>query len=400
MDIRIQPLTAPAAWSAPVEIVERKGAGHPDTMCDALCDELSRALSRFYLERFGVILHHNVDKGLLFGGVARPAFGGGAVVEPIEIYLTGRATRSYRGTTVPVEEIARQSTHAWLRSRLRALDPDQHVRLHCLIRPSSTGLVDLFERGRASGVVLANDTSYGVGFAPLDPLERVVLEVERQLNSAAVKSAHPEIGEDVKVMGVRHDAAIALTVACAFVDRHVEDLPDYMAKKTRVGQLAAEAARAIVDQPVDVTVNAADGDDEDSVYLTVIGTSAEAGDDGQVGRGNRVNGLITPYRPMSLEAVAGKNPVSHVGKLYNVLATRLARAVVGNVPDVSEASCYLVSCIGRPVREPQVVDLRVRLAEAAALPGLRTRLTEVVQDHLRSLDTLWRDLVFGDEVCY
>jgi len=400
MDIRIQALTAPAAWSAPIEIVERKGVGHPDTLCDALCDELSRALSRFYLERFGFILHHNVDKGLLFGGVARPALGGGAVVEPIEIYLTGRATRTYRGIAVPVDEIARERTHAWLRSHLRALDPERHVRLHCLIRSSSTGLVDLFERGRDSGVMLANDTSYGVGFAPLDPLERVVLEVERRLNSATVKSAHPEIGEDIKVMGVRHDAAVALTVACAFIDRHVVDVADYMAKKARVGQLAAEAARAIADQPVDVTVNAADGNDEDSLYLTVTGTSAEAGDDGQVGRGNRVNGLITPYRPMSLEAVAGKNPVSHVGKLYNVLATRLARAVVDEVGDVSEACCYLVSRIGRPVQEPQAVDLRVRLAEPAALAGLRERLTDVTQDALRSLDTLWQELVFGDEACY
>ena len=63
-------LEAPSPESLPFEIVERKGLGHPDTICDALTENLSRALSRVYLERFGAILHHNVDKVLLCGGAA------------------------------------------------------------------------------------------------------------------------------------------------------------------------------------------------------------------------------------------------------------------------------------------------------------------------------------------
>ena len=71
-------------------------------------------------------------------------------------------------------------------------------------------------------------------------------------------------------------------------------------------------------------VNALDdpkASDESGIYLTVTGLSAEQGDDGEVGRGNRVNGLITPSRAMSLEAAAGKNAVAHVGKLYNLWRT-------------------------------------------------------------------------------
>ena len=231
--------------------------------------------------------------------------------------------------------------------------------IHPRIRPTSPDLAALFLRGQKAGAPLANDTSLGVGFAPLDDLESAVLAVERKLNSVAVRAAQPEIGEDIKVMGLRSGRDRTLTVACALVGRHVADLDDYLRKKARIRDIAAEAA-----QGAEVALNTADGDTADSVYLTVTGLSAEAGDDGQVGRGNRVNGLITPYRPMSLEAAAGKNPVTHVGKLYNVLANRIARALVAEVSGVQEAYCYLVSRIGRPITEPQLVDLKLRLGPA------------------------------------
>jgi hypothetical protein len=64
----------------PFEIVERKGPGHPDSLCDGISDAISRGLSRYYLDHFGTILHHNVDKVLLIGGRSKPAFGGGEIV--------------------------------------------------------------------------------------------------------------------------------------------------------------------------------------------------------------------------------------------------------------------------------------------------------------------------------
>ena len=400
MKLQVSSLSTPAPAALPVEIVERKGTGHPDTICDALAENLGVALSRYYLERFGYILHHNVDKGLLWGGVARPAFGGGEVLEPMEIYLTGRATREFRGVKIPVEDLAIEASREWLGKNLHALDAQRHVRIHCLVRPSSTELVDLFRRSHETGIALANDTSYGVGYAPLDGLETLVHAVERRLNSPAVKVAYPEIGEDIKVMGVRQENRIALTIACAMVGSYVQDLPDYDAKKARVAKLAREAAGAAGGAGLAVDVNVADGGTADSIYLTVTGTSAEAGDDGQVGRGNRANGLITPYRPMSLEAVAGKNPVSHVGKLYNVVAGRIAATAVAQLAEVEEVHCCLVSQIGRPVHAPQVVDLRVRAASPAVVQDVRPRLTEIVQSHLSGIGTLWRSLVHGDERFY
>jgi S-adenosylmethionine synthetase len=395
MNINVAPLLAPIVGALPLEIAERKGLGHPDTICDALAENLSVALSRHYLERFGAVMHHNVDKGLLWAGTSRPRFGGGEVHEPIEIYLTGRATAEFRGIQVPVEAIAIEASREWLTRNIPSLDAQRHVRIVPRIRPTSPDLAALFLRQSEAGAALANDTSFGVGFAPFSDLEQVVLAVEGRLNGQQVKLAHPEIGADIKVMGSRRGSEIAVTVACALVGRHVADLADYRAKRERVRQLALDAAMGVSPSAIDVQVNTGDGDTADSVYITVSGLSAESGDDGQVGRGNRVNGLITPYRPMSLEAAAGKNPVTHVGKLYNVIANRVARSVVAQVPGVEESHCFLLSRIGQPVDEPQVFDVKARLTEPAALPSLTASITEVARIELSGMRSLWREAVDG-----
>jgi S-adenosylmethionine synthetase len=382
MNLEIRALPEPGPGAAPCELVERKGPGHPDSLCDALAENLSIGLSRFYLERFGAILHHNVDKALLVGGAARPAFGGGELLEPIEITLAGRATREFRGVKVPVDELAVELSRDWIARHLRHLSPVHDVRIVPRIRATSTDLTALFLRGAERGVPLANDTSFGVGFAPLDRLERTVLEVERRL-------VGPEIGEDTKVLGLRRGEHIAITAACAFVGRNVRDLCDYFEKKERLRASAAAGLDA------EVAINAADGDTTDSVYLTVTGLSAEGGDDGQVGRGNRVNGLITPYRPMSLEAAAGKNPVSHTGKLYNLLAARIAQALAAELSGIDEAYCMLVSRIGAPVSAPQLADIALRVADPAALYALRGPAERTVREHLHGTPQLWQEVLAG-----
>jgi S-adenosylmethionine synthetase len=377
-----------------VEIVERKGLGHPDTICDAVAEHVSASLCRAYLERFGAILHHNVDKILLAAGTARPAFGGGEITHPIELYLGGRATAEVQGARLPVADIAVAAAGEWVRRHLPDLDVDRHLRIVPLIRPSSVDLGLLFARGAAAAVPLANDTSVAAGFAPLTPLERGVLAVERTLNAAETKRTHPEIGPDIKVMGLRQGARLRLTVSCAFVGRYVESLADYFEKKARVAALAEAAARQSSGLEAEVDVNAADDAARGETFLTVSGTSAEAGDDGEVGRGNRANGLITPYRPMTLEAAAGKNPVSHVGKLYSLLAGRIASAVAA-LGEGWTAECLLLSQIGRPIDDPALVDVRVRAGtpSAPAREAMETMMGTIVRDHLGRLSQLRDELV-------
>jgi S-adenosylmethionine synthetase len=371
---------------ASVEVVERKGVGHPDSICDALAERFSAALSRAYLDQFGQILHHNVDKALLFGGRSTPRLGGGRLDEPIELYLSGRATTSVGGAKVPVEDIARAEVRSWIRDNLRFVDPDRDVRVHCLVRAGASELVGLY----AGDEPLCNDTSIGVGYAPLSPLEQATLAVERALNSPEVKAAHPALGEDVKVMAVRTGADVDLTVAVAMVDRFLPDADAYRAACAA----AASVAQAVVPN-ASVVVNAADDVDAGRMYLTVTGTSAEGGDDGQVGRGNRVNGLITPFRPMSLEAAAGKNPKSHVGKVYNLAAHRIAGRIVDEIAAIRGATVLLVSRIGAPVREPQVCEVRLELHQPLA-PGDAPVVRGLVEAVLADLDALTLAVVSGE----
>ncbi len=374
------------------EIVERKGIGHPDTICDSVAEELSVALSKMYIEEFGAIMHHNVDKALLVGGIAEPVFGGGRVISPIEIYIVGRAIKEKGDKRLPVEELAIETIQQWLSENLRNIDPSKHVVINTRIKPGSRDLVELFERFQKSGdIPLANDTSFGVGFAPLNDLESIVLNTERFLNSEDMKLKHPEIGEDIKVMGVRIKDKIRLTIALAFVSRYIKDLEDYKAKKEEIRNKVVEFASSLTDKEVEVFINTADNYDNGSVYITVTGTSAEQGDDGQVGRGNRVNGLITPYRPMSLEAAAGKNPVSHIGKIYNVVANIIADRVVREVEEVEEAYCYMVSKIGHPINEPQVCDVKIRTKRRSV--GTEEAVRSIATEELDKMPDTWKRFI-------
>ncbi|HSQ62681.1 MAG TPA: methionine adenosyltransferase [Polyangiaceae bacterium] len=388
MDLLVRPL---GPVDGTVEIVEHKGIGHPDTMCDALAEAFGVALARDYRERFGRVLHFNVDKALLIGGEARAAFGGGEVVAPIRVILAGRATRCAGGVVVPVDEIARASAKTWLREHLHALDADRDVVIDCLARGGSADLVELF--GSAERVPLANDTSIGVGHAPASLLERVVLAVAERLRAMARE--RPFVGEDVKVMGLRRYERIELTIACAVVGRHTASLADYVAHREELEGEAARVARSEAGRDVEIQVNAADDLAAERVYLTVTGTSAEAGDDGEVGRGNRVGGLITPYRPMSLEAAAGKNPVSHVGKLYNVTAQRIAARIIESVPDVAEAECVMLSRIGRRIDDPVVVDVTMRTRDGTDPGVFRGLVAGVVGEGLSGLAALTREMLEG-----
>jgi S-adenosylmethionine synthetase len=385
-NIVVGPLGRPLPGEQGVEAAERKGSGHPDTLCDYITEGISRALSEYYLSEFGCVMHHNVDKALLVGGVSEPAFGGGRVVEPIEVIVAGRAVKYLGGKPLPVDEMAASAARGVIAKTIRHLDPVRDVKITIMIRPGSRDLVDLFRRFGRGEVPLSNDTSCGAGFYPFDRLERAVYRTERYLNSPEAKVEYPFIGEDVKIMGVRRGDEISLTAAIAVVDKYVSSVGDYASKIEEV-RLALQSSECA--EGARVSINTADDYGSGSVYITVTGTSAEQGDDGQVGRGNRVNGLITPYRPMTLEAAAGKNPVSHVGKLYNLFAEELCRRVVDE-GFAGQASAFLVSRIGCPINEPQVLDIKVS-PEGADFKSIR----ETAGAMLADMPGMWKRIIAG-----
>lgn len=389
-----------------VELVERKGLGHPDYIADAASEVSSVSLSKYYLENYDTILHHNVDKVLVVGGQSKPYFGGGEVLHPIYIIVAGRATEyvslnNGRTDRVPVGTLVVDAVKKWIAQNFRFLDPERHVVVDYMIRPGSVDLVKTYETGvRGKKRPLANDTSIGVGYAPLSTLERIVLGVERYLNSREFKEAMPEVGEDIKVMGLRVGDRIKLTIAAAMISHLIPDLSHYISVKeeldSRVKDFVAkelssdeEASR----REVEVVINSADMPENNVVYLTVTGTSAEHGDDGMTGRGNRVNGLITPMRPMSLEATAGKNAVTHVGKIYNVLASKIAVRIVKEVPKVREVYVELLSKIGHPIDEPQMALVRLIPAEREALNAVKSDVFGIVDEEIGNVTSITEEVI-------
>ena len=379
-----------------VEIVERKGLGHPDSICDAVMDRVSVRLCKEYLEKVGHILHHNADKSLLVAGDVDPNFGGGRVKEPMLLIMGDRATREANGVTIPVEELAVEAATEWIGSNLRYVDPKEHVRYQVELQPGSPELVDIFKRkGKVLG---ANDTSAAVGYAPMTRLERIVLETEKYTNSPQFKKKYPESGEDVKIMGLRKNSSLNLTISMAFVDRYVKDERDYFRKKSEVlDDLQAFVKAKVTFDQVTVDLNTLDieGRGVGGVYLTVLGTSAESADSGEVGRGNRVNGVIPLNRPTCSEAAAGKNPVSHVGKIYNLLTHQIARSVYEQVPGLEEVYVWLLSQIGRPIDQPAIAAAQVVLQSGNSLESLEKNIKEVVDAELANMDKFTTELAYG-----
>jgi len=345
MQIHIEKLNQKPVSDQKIEIVERKGIGHPDSLTDAVCESASRILSNYYIEKQGFICHHNLDKGLLVGGVSNPVFGGGEIIESPTAIVAGTATIIER--IDDIKKLIYEEVDKYFDSTLRFADKlNPHIMVN--IHPGSHALVDIFKRFSKGEIPPANDTSFGVGFAPMTQLETTVLKVENFLNSKEIKIKFPSIGEDIKVMGSRNDDNTNLTVAIAFVGKFLSSLEEYYDQKEKIRELLEGKFKT---DGMKVYVNTCDT--KESIYLTVTGTSWEMGDDGQVGRGNRANGLITPCRTMSLEAVAGKNPVTHVGKIYNLKAQEIANEI-NDLFKVREVQVQLLSKIGCPINDPFV----------------------------------------------
>ncbi len=384
----------PVEKSNTPEMVERKGKGHPDSVADECAEEISRRLSKYYRETFGQVLHHNVDKLALIGGVASPEFGGGEIIEPIKILAIGRATDQVvvgeKLRKVPVGMISIKSCRDVIKKTFREVDPDLHCQYDYALRPGSIDLVGVFE-GDNTTIPLANDTSFGVGFAPYSDAERLTLETELFLNSDKFKDLCPASGEDIKVMTNRIGKEINLTVCNAIISKYVKDKSEYAnVIDTIQNSILDLSAKIVPEKKVNVGVNVGDNLDKGVWFLTITGTSAENGDDGIVGRGNRTSGLITPThsRPQSLEAAAGKNPINHVGKIYSIMAQLISKAIYEKAGgDAIEVYVRLQSQIGHPINKPWLGDIEIIPADNVNFASLEKLSVETTQafldDYLR-----------------
>ena len=376
-----------------IEMVERKGLGHPDSLCDGIAEAVSVALCKEYKRKCGMILHHNTDKVQLIAGRSNPEYGGGEVISPICILLGGRATREFEGEEIAVDTVAIRAAREYLRN-LRNLDMDSHVVVDSKLGMGSSDLLTVFQgEGKDRAIPIANDTSFGVAHAPFSETESIVLNAENKV-MAEYRDRELAIGEDMKIMALREKDRITLTVGDAFVSKYVDDYQHYTDTKQRLNDFVNRVAETHTNREVTTQVNMADT--RDSVYLTVTGTSAEMGDDGATGRGNRCNGLITPSRPISMEATSGKNPVNHTGKIYNLLANKIANEVVDSVDDIQEVYIKLLSEIGRRIDDPKVATAQI-VPKSDVNPGVaEKKVGRIIDDWLSNIAEITEMAVRGE----
>ncbi len=389
-NIRIENIIQTPVERQEIELVERKGIGHPDSICDGIAEAVSRALSNEYLKQFGKILHHNTDQVELVGGEASPIYGGGDVIKPLYILLSGRATAHVDDEKIPVGKIALEAAEEYLTSTINNIK-SSHAVLEQRLGPGSVDLVNIFKCGE---IPKANDTSFGVGHAPLSETEMIVYGVERAVMND-FRKRQLATGEDFKIMGLREGEHISLTVADGFVSRYVDDIDHYVAIKRELAEYVLNVAKKYTDRDVSVAVNTGDNYEIGSVYLTVTGTSAEMGDDGSVGRGNRCNGLITPNRPMSMEASSGKNPVNHVGKIYNLLSLQIAHDVVEIVDGIEEIYVRILSQIGHLIDSPKVASAQIILENGTSIKSIKSKVESVFDERLSDVTNITEMVVEG-----
>ena len=385
-----------------IELVERKGIGHPDSVADALAEEVSKALCKMYKKEFGTVLHHNTDETQIAAGQASPKFGGGHIIDPSYILLVGRATTNITDVKtkdircLPCKPTALAAARNYLKKTFPNLDVDSEVVLDARLGQGSDDLRGVYK----SSKILANDTSFGVGYAPYSITDRLVLTTEEYINGK-MKDILPETGQDVKVMASRVGNDITMTVACAMVDKYIDDLEHYKSVVEQMYDKVNQHALDIIgDEKINFKLDVNTGDDYDKgvIYLTCTGLSQEMGDDGSVGRGNRCNGLITPYRPMSMEATSGKNPITHIGKIYNVMSKLIAEDVAKKVSPEVEVRVRILSQIGKPVSEPLNCNIQlVSATEDKKIGQWKQEAESIAYEWLDNVDKV-TDLIINGKV--
>jgi S-adenosylmethionine synthetase len=393
-NIKIESINQIPLEKQQIELVERKCIGHPDSLADGIAESISRALCKEYLKETGAILHHNTDQGEIVAGESVPKYGGGKVIKPIYMLIDGRATRHFDGIDIPTDTIALQAARNYLRTTLTNLDLERDIMIDVRLGTGSTDLRDVFKPCDTK-VPRANDTSFGVGHAPFSETETIVKSVSDFIDNN-LRKRHPVFGQDIKIMGLRDGDSITLTIACAMVDRYCAGLAQYIEYKEILEEQAEEVARKYTSRSVNVHVNTADDIDTGSVYLTVTGTSAEMGDDGSVGRGNRCNGLITPNRPMSMEATSGKNPINHIGKIYNLLSTELAQKCVTQVDGIEECYVRLLSQIGKPIDHPLVASVQILPKPGIHVDKIAGDIRSIVDTELANITCITERVILGE----
>ncbi len=402
----------PSINNTEFEIVERKGIGHPDTLCDTIAEKVSQAYSQYCLKRYGIILRHMVDKIALSGGATKVKFGGGEMQKPIRLYLNCRFTRTYQQEDIPYLKIVKETVYKHFVNVLPLLDLDQWLTIvdntHCAPGPGVVYEADgstqnerqfFFEIPQKEFAIFhdnnlrSNDTSTAVAYSPLSTTEKIVMFIETTLNEKEFKKLYPYVGTDIKVMVKRMKKRLGITVCIPFIAVYTPDKEFYFKKLQFLEDFIKQLVVSKFGQfDVTVSLNTRDNLNKSDYYLTLTGSAIESGDEGVVGRGNRHNGVIPFTRHMSMEACCGKNPVYHVGKLYTAICSLISDEIYRFIG--LETYVYLTSQMGRSLSNPWFACVEV--CGEKVMSNQRQMIEAIVERNLADINKTTQKIVKGE----
>lgn len=368
----------------PLEIVERKGLGHPDSLADGLADAISIAYSKHCLDMFGIVPHHNLDKVYIGGGHFTCDYGSRKMLAPIKVVVNGRISNSMDGSPIDVQAIQKDSVSAYLKPLMPHLDVSEHVEIYPnatqhtqrdhWFSPRSTK--DLPEQLKLT----ANDTSLCVAYAPLSTCEMLSIVLEQAMWVAQKDSSRiprwSDIGQDIKVMVLRNRDRIDVTMCVPFISSFVESYDYYLQRALEIEALLQDQAENIVGRDYRITVKV----NTTGRYMLGVGSCIECGEEGIVGRGNSSGGFIAAGRPHSMEASFGKNPVYHTGRVLGYLTQKLAWAIYQETGSPNVIHALTVN--GGSLIPPD------RLIVGTAEDVSRSRIVEIIERELLCADYL------------
>lgn len=323
----------------PFEIAERKGLGHPDTVADGIADAVSNEFSRHCLKNFGAVLHHNVDKVYVGAGHWTVDYGRADMHAPVRVVINGRMSSSLGDKHIDIRAIQEKAARQYLALVLPKLEPNDVIVISSATQYTQRaywytprGLDDLPDATHPK----ANDTSLCVAHAPFTMTERLAFELERffwitdegATGPYSLKPRYRGVGQDIKVMALRRGDHINITACVPFLCKHISSFEMYRDGVLWIERLLqAEADRITADTRFKAHIEVNRTEKDHRVYLLAIGSCVECGEEGIVGRGNPIGGVIAAGRAHSVEAPYGKNPVYHSGKVLGFLTQKLACAI-------------------------------------------------------------------------
>jgi len=305
-----------------MEVIERKGIGHPDTIADVLGEEFGNLLKEEYKKEYGKIMHYNVDKVLVACGQVN--YKTNKFNSPVNIVFAGNATKLKNNIYISLME---KTINKVLQPEI---DSGLKYKIYNFLSYCSTDLTENFDLKKC------NDTSFAVGFK-LNEQEKLIQKIGIYIDN--LYKNNKDIGRDNKIMYIGGKYYIALAfkcpIVCGIYFKRKLEIIDKLSKKFKIDKN-------------NIYINSADTLNEQ--FITLTGTSMEQGDAGMTGRGNRRNGLITPMKPMTMEAYYGKNNVTHIGRIYQDKAQIIANKENKNI--------LLVNHIGGNINKPIKVYIK------------------------------------------